>query len=479
MTHIRGAHAGPIYDLALSVFPCANLNQLTDLRAPDVEAGSLAWVQSLRAAFVLDRSGTESPVDGQLVAAGDGVGLWRRMRPFWRETPPWRDRTEWYIDATNGSVEGDGSAGSPISSWSEFQQRLAGGIVGRTTVHILTDLDEVLDCETLTETGRWDDPESTFLYVTGEQGAQAVLTTEITAWTDPNAVANEWALLEAAGVADWSGYVGSRIAVLDGPAAGSVCYVGTADPAGAGLDVARVSQPAQLAWPYIFTPAVGNTIAIQTLPQVRGFLQAPLLAEGSGTVFTGLHVDAGFFPVTALARGTSLFMDRCIIADGRLTAADYVYATGCRFGGTAFPYFVLGGSLVDTIGCLYFGDECMVDTRFAHAQACLWQGGLKLWSGSNATLQSCGIFDGAGNAVSFQDFYGDTRAVLSLAGDAILGKGNAGYGVDVPLSGTVVNYAALPIVTGATGDARITGVPFAWGALPPAVNALGSGIVTP
>lgn len=483
MASIRAGHAGLLYELSPSVSSCRNLAEMRALRTPSIGPGSLAWVETLRGLFLLDRTATETPLAGQRERPVDGLGLWRRLRPFWHEACPWNTRTEWYIDAVAGSVEGDGSAAQPINSWSEFQQRLGTGIVGPTTVHVLTNLDEVLDCGTMTYTGRWDDPFSTFLNVSGQAGATVEFTAQITAWTNPNAIANEWALLECAGVADWTPWVGARLRVLDGPAVGSVFFVATANPDALGLNVARVSQPSQLAWPYIFTPAVGNTVVLETLPSVRGLIQAPMLADGSGTSFTSLAVDAGLFPVTAFVRGEALFVDSCVIADGRLTASDYVFTTACRFGGLAFPAVSIAGYSADLVGCLLFGDNwagCFVEAKRARFGACLFQGGVKLTGGGYTILDACGAFDAPDDGVAFVDTWGPDRSTLRLSGASLLGKGNGGWGVNVGTGGTVTNYENPPIVTGALGDGTFAGVPKTWALdLPFFDPVTATGVVTP
>ena len=455
--------------ITTSVANLAALAALSTTTAPD---GTVVWVQSLARPFVRDPV-LGAPIDGQVVTATGG-GSWRSLGDALSNgASPWPARTDWHINATTGTVEGTGSAASPINSWRELATRLNGQQLGAgTIVTVHGGLNEVIDASRFIP-----DPTTPF-FVNGDAGATVVATDTVATYTAQTTVApGEAPLLTANGIADWTPYQEMRIRFIDGPAAGAYCVVARANPNGAGINVARICRPITPAHvrgtPR--TPAAGNTFVIETLPPVLGIVP-PAAYFGPPATFQGLALPETAWstrPLYTFNTMTSLWA--CTMGDLR------VFASGgnlqaCRCGkDTNFRFDLRNGDW--DIDCCVFYWALFYDTN-VDTRRSVFQQGLAVGPGYTF-LSECGFFDGSSTNDGI--LLGAAGGFVQ-AGSILYGSNNGGFGVNVTRGSSSLSYAAgnRPVIAGAGGSFRVAGVTHAlWADAPIAVAADLAGVITP
>ena len=254
MRLVNSAHANvPVQVLEVTT-TVPNLASLAALSVASATSEAV-WVDSLRRVFVADP--TVAPaIAGQVVPASDGSGVWRSQSGFSPYAGAWTSQTVWHID-TAGSVEGDGSAGNPISSWAELMSRLNGQqLPPGVTINLHSNLNEYIDARRLIP-----DPTSGIV-ITGQPAAVSLVPgATVATYTGESTVApGEAPKLTSAAIADWTPWLGFRIRFTSGPAAGAYSSVAAVNPGGAGLNVARIPAPiiADYANPSFPVPLAGN-----------------------------------------------------------------------------------------------------------------------------------------------------------------------------------------------------------------------------
>jgi hypothetical protein len=426
-------------------------------------AGALAWIETLRALFVLDRSATEAPVSGQLVVADDGAGLWRRLDVYGSAVSPWAAQTEWYIDANNGDVENDGAAaGRALPCWMELEARLRHQILtATTTVHLASDLDEAIRASWSLRGG--------YFLLDGCSGITVEGTDTLSVVTAKSAVTNEWLLVQAAGIADWTPYIGRRLRITAGARENCVMWVLAADPDALGAHVARVT----LAYnPWTFgtaNPQAADPIAIERLPVIQG-----LWLEPGDSSFGSYHwIRSCAFDQAS--DNTEIRVDQEAYLTG--CRIDYVHVDGSSL-------FFMGGCLIGPAGGiqrvepkkLQVWNSGMMGTRIGLREAgessliSTISQGARINVPRHTYLKDCGAFD-ASDGVH-----------LELSGsidiiNGMLGKGN-GVGVYFERGASFIAYeGGKPVITGAT-ELRINGAVTNWAAVPFWNPVDATGIVT-
>jgi hypothetical protein len=452
----------------------ANLAGLAALGASRAGAGDVVWVASLRRPFVKDTGGGVA-LAGQVVTCADGSGAWRSMSPFSGDAGAWRTQTDWHIDAVNGTVEGDGSAAHPIDSWRELLARLAGQqLLDGTQVSLHSSLAEVIDASGLIA------PPAGML-VSANPGALAVVTGTVGTYTAESLVGSGTApLLTSAEVADWTPYEDMRIRFTDGAAAGGYTWIAKANPAGAGVNVARVPRPGvpviPASYPYSstpVTPAPGDGFVIETLAGALGYVPPP--GSAMPATIEGIAIVAGPPP------GFLYVQQGCMVS-----------AAGCSFDATEFhvDYLVMQGCLA---GSPTLGGPQIYANGCSWSSCLTWYnnvlGGSSRWE--NVVAQAGISFFGGGQhlcerGLSAWDNPGGPGILVGAPGTwvqghfTVYGSGNSTYGVHVPYAGSGLQYdgAHKPIIVGTTANARIAAANYAWGAIPATAANL-SGITTP
>jgi hypothetical protein len=458
---------GPSGQFALAATP--SLAGLAALGAQQSDPGQLVWVESLGRPFLAQDGLVGAAVPGQVVHSLDGQRTWRSMSGASPLASPWRTRTDWHVDAVLGSVEGDGSAAHPVSSWLELATRLDGQqLLPGTTITLHSDLAEVVDASRLI-------PDPTGLVISGDAGATTVLAGTVLSYTGESLVApGEAPILRSAAVADWTPLEGYRIRFTTGAAAGAYTTVAVANPAGAGLDRARIPAPCLCAYPTPTypVPGAGSAFVVERLPAILGYMP-PTVNAGTPTILTGVAFPEALPPDVNVVDGQSYALFGCTGGD-TVFRGNRTDVQGCRFGSPAGFVVQFDANMpVVFSSTIHWG---LASAGFALTDHVVWQEGLYV-SGGVWSLHHTGCFDNG---------FGDGLALFAPGSFVFLygvlyGSGNSDYGVDVLYGGSCVSYTNLPIIAGAINDAAIAGVGMAWAGFPPGgvVGANLSGIVNP
>jgi len=430
-----------------------NLAGLAILGARQFGAGSIVWVQSLRRPFVKDAGGGVA-VPGQVVTCTDGSGVWRSLTPFSEQAGYWTSRTDWHIDASSGSTEGDGSAAQPLDSWRELLARLSGQqLAPNTTINLHTSISEQLQLGSLVP----DD--TTSLTVTAEPAATTVATGTVTSYTAETVVApGEAPVLRSTDVADWTPYTNMRVRFLDGNAAGALTWVAKAAPGAYSVEYARVPRPMRPGYPFPTdsTPSVGSTFVIESLATVDSFALSGATARYA-TIVRGLQgpQPTGGDANQAIGGGRAIFQG-CAIGDAAVTS-EYLRFQACRLGTPGGSSVLFRSGFYDFNGCLFF--RAYTDRWAAmRVNDCVFQNGVIVWT-SFWTLAHTGIFDSPISGLTVSA----AGASLQLGSAGLYGYGNAQYGIEVESPGCMVGYSSTkPVITGTLANFRLAGVNHAW-----------------
>lgn len=455
----RVAASGPFGPQPHVVFP--TLSGLSAAATPPYPAGALAWVESLRRMFLLDRSATDAPIAGQLVAAPGG-GLWRALQPWLPSTNPWKDRTEWHVNPATGSLEGEGSAADPISTFAELQARLEGRTITEAmTVYIEGNLAEICDLRSLRMSAQ-----PAAIIATGELATTIHHTDVVATYTAESNAANEQCLLTAVGIADWTPYKGYRIRFLDGPAQDDVSWIATEDPAGAGVDVARITRPNHITGGDYFldNPAPGNTFVLESLPTVQAIWlpeQVPAASDSVVPAARSLEI-AGIDWLPIVGRG---FVLGC-------KASANVFPTKygeVRYCGTCFEGYVSDGQSGYRVyrATLHRAPLLLSGAGNVVFEEALVQGSYISCGAQDLLIKGLGIFDSTTHGMWA---VGRCTSCYIQGGGGVAGglrgTGNAEYGINVEEAGSLWSYAIKPVITGTSGDTRFAGTARLYAAVP-------------
>lgn len=423
-------------------------------------AGALAWVESLRRLFVLDRSATDAPVPGQLVAAPGG-GLWRATRPWLGGANPWAHRADWYVDPVTGSLEGDGSAGDPVNTLAEVQARLEGMRVEQDTViNVLGNTDEIADFRSLA----MSNPPARFR-VDGLLGATTQLTATLTTYTAESNVTNEQVLMTSIDIPDWTPFVGMRGRFLDGPAANAVFWIGTENPAGAGVNVARTTRCNNTDTDYLLdTPNPGDTFVLETLPVVRA-VWLPHRRGGSSSLVVPCLRSLEFAGEDWLEiGGDDSYIIGCKASSNVYQQTNVTHFYGCEF--TGYVSCVVGDYVVFRATCNR-GPLLLNGTGGFVTEEALVQGSYISCWGQVILIKGLGIFDS--NTHGLWVVGRNVNCYIQTGGGVaggVRGTGNVGFGIFAEEPGTLWTYAIKPVITGTAGDTSFRGVARAYAAVP-------------
>lgn len=217
---------GPIGDTGpvgpmLSV---VNITALEALDTTDFVDGSIAYVQSLKQNFQLDRQSTLS-TDHIIIADVDGVGggKWVRRRDYVEE---WSRQSTWYVDPAGGDDENNGStSGTALNTVAEFLRRVV--IMKRSmTVNLLNNLPstDVVGSPKL-ETDRVVSTNFPILYYNGSRTTLVSSTITSATQADPTSGANGSAASITDASVTWSSYIGKMIVLTSGANSGAIAII--------------------------------------------------------------------------------------------------------------------------------------------------------------------------------------------------------------------------------------------------------------
>ncbi len=423
-----------------------------------------ALIAGVPTLWVLDRNSAETPDGVTVVAASLGGGNWHRQE-LGADTSRWGAQTGWEIDAVAGDDLASGAPGDPLATFAEFRRRVsAARITVAMVVSISNTLGDPLD-------GAFHFSAGGSLHIQGTAPTTQATDT-IATWTAASTGANEYHLITATGIADWTPYEGMRVRLTDGADSGAVFWIAKANPNALGLNVARVSKPIKGydAAGTLVVPTPGTGIVIETLTEVPS--QCSLRSLTSDTWFsesilvTDIHIVGGFAELNS----------------------DSIQLGGCRL----FYPFIQTDIELQLLGCVLAGNGCAIRGGEVQLKACLvlgtgtiycpsviteslWQGCmLKLLGYCRDMHGFVGVFDSPNDGVNLLG----PNASCHVEDD-LIGKGNTDYGVRVTNGQGVLSYATKPIITGAINDTLIGPTPRAWATVPFICTVCGAAIVTP
>ena len=458
-----------------------NIAALSATPTAALVSGNQAWVATVRATWVLDKTSTLVPeVPPITIAPAVGGGNWIRLP---EADPTWLYVNNWFINATTGNDEADGQALlTPLRTHGELARRWNGGALRPSsivsgfsvcTVNIVTSLpltDPVyIDCSL---------PANTIVWYRGQ--AESVLYSgTFTAVTAAVPTANTALQLTDAAIGAWAPYLGRRWRITGGARLNTMGWVAR----DLGANTARSSTsylPANMnpalsaSWPIVFNgtaqnPQIGDPYSIETLTTITlGEVNVPLLAS-SGRVIMG----------EIAVRNTALLNQSGVLSYGAysmdFTAINWQDGLNQNFANCHIlnTFLCVGGSLgfaaglIGPAGAASVGLEVYSGCDVGLASGTMFQGtGMR---GSNINIDDACVFDSVATAANPGGHglsVGKTRNVVfntNSAGYAqvltrLWGSGNAGAGVYVG-SAAEFNYATAALagltITGTGGDFRL------------------------
>lgn len=437
---------------------------LSSLAALPATVGGLVYVETLLCYFHRNQLSTLTP-DGITVIAANGGGNWERLVPT--TALDWLSQAAWYIDSAAGDDENAGDVANPLATSDELNRRLSvGSLQQNTTVTIVegTTLDHFvlnIDIDTYS------------IDIVGEP--TLVTSDTVSAYSARNHATPVGYRMEATGIADWTPYVGMRVRGTSGASTGAYCWVAREDPQGAGLDVARISQPSGLPFGSLINLVPGDSFVIETFPSI-----------GSVTIdITGR--DAVYLVNRIVIRDVEFGYNSQIIT--YLSALGFdALVFGCNIDGAAgvatFDYFGAGKSLNLIASCVQNATNIAFrESRFLggllrsagqseftsnyplNVTDTLFDGTTLNLVSDNETFDDCQWFDTGDTALTVQ-----SSCVLFQNGAS--GNGNTigiGVGWFGLVSGNYIGYSGTTNIVGTTTDIRIEGSPdldLSWSDMP-------------
>lgn len=446
--------------------------------------GAQVFVATFKSWFVLDTSSTAT-VDGATVIAAAGGGRWLRLLNY--AHPSWAVVADWYINATTGNDENDGSSASPLKTWAELARRCGAGNVLNPPVNL--GARKMWTVHLMTSLPTSDAIAGTFIlgfnvHCEVRGGVSAVLLSgSFTAVTSRNGASNvPWQVTDSALplANSWTAAVGSRIRITSGTNQ-DVMFAVMKD---LGSKQARVSEPVLISrfnpanattWPGAIalfnagkTPVVSDTYAVETLfsSNIGSLTIIPVDDNSNGGVannrwfFTEVNVQNSDFALSYRKRTDNLFVFNSCLFSGFVTSSPALISyIGCIFlkgifvtEGTHVFYAGMMGTGSSAIGLVVRDGRASVDFDMMF-QGCGINGiGMSVFQ---AGIFDCPTIGGLIVGVSYITYYGSAGSVSAMNGNGtvarIWGSGNAGAGIYVD-SGSILNYRA-----GALAGMTITG----------------------
>lgn len=246
----------------------ANVVSYSDISAISVvdvtpfATGQLAYVQTLRRYFKLDKSSTTATISGEVISATTGR---------WLAVPipdlSWQCQDSWFINASTGNDENDGlTLGTAIRTYREFTRRVSFGSMWQISNARTVLVTQVGDCLStdLLNLSVFVDNDSTLEFAGAYTTAR---TGTFTATSATNAASNIQAQVEDTVNGVWTSYV-NPATYLFTPVlipSSNASFVLDKD---LGSGVAQVTDTRTLtiqtaSW---VTPSVGDTYVVPTLP---------------------------------------------------------------------------------------------------------------------------------------------------------------------------------------------------------------------
>lgn len=363
----------------------ADLAALSALDDTKLDDGSLVPVETLHDGFFLDKASTAT-VDGiTIVATKSDVGRWHRSN---LTSNRWLSQATWYINATTGDDENDGSNGNQLKTLNEFLRRTGTGTLPQfTIINVETDLDEPGGY-----VFRGD--YSSFLQIIGTRTVIGTGTlTSVQLWDDTQVPGQDGQLVDTGIPTSWtaSGYLDKMLVMTAGASAGGTAWI----VKDLGSTTARFSPMYSDAFTVVDPTA--DTYEVVGLSKIT----KTLWLQHEGTIWFqdfDLIGDAPAFLPTILADSGELITMRCRLGGFENTQK-----------GTSQNGFY-HGSLVDQDGPFHTEASAIIIFGSALYNAALTISRLaSVWIGADSIIQTRTV------AANFQAFWGGTLVVRTGA----------------------------------------------------------------
>jgi hypothetical protein len=324
---IAGAVNGNASAAAQAGLSVATLPLLTSaIDDTPLATGATVYVVSCRCHFQLLKTSTDATVSRRIVATKSGTGRWERVVPS--TSFSWGQQAAWYVNATNGDDDNDGSAGAPIKTGTELQLRLPrntklnGG--NAVTIHIVAGAPDLLF---------FAFGDHSNVAIIGEAPTTVIAGT-LTAAVALNRAANTPTVIEASGLAgSWTalGGVGKRIRLTSGATLGTAWIA--VDNGGANKQAQ--TTPFLDAAGHTFTPAGTESFVVESLTQINS-LQIEWSDSWKSLFVSLTDVELKASSNTNISNVFLLGVG-CLFSDALLTAygESFVELLGCQVAGVS------------------------------------------------------------------------------------------------------------------------------------------------
>jgi len=479
---VSGTNAYIKYSSSQAQFHLTNLSQLATYASV---LGVNAYIDTQKCCYTSVPIG-QGEVLGNHDSAGSGQLACDWKRDLSTSSPTWLSQNTWYIDGYAGNDENDGyTSVTPLQTCDEIQRRLGTNpkLSQATAINILTPASIYLNIGRTSSLAQ--------LTITAIPTINTTIT--VSSYTNKNMAGNEWNILDAGSVFDWTPYIGCRLYFRTGNA---YAWVEKVNPAGGGVKTARITSCYKLPTanidfisPTRYLPVNGETVEIQTLlslpsiyinydDAVTGDYQASSIATNRELTLYGLKSDvepiinSGHWPGSVAFIGCDFLTPKT----PKRYPFIYYHSTRTRLNASLPFGTIYGGSIVGTNSIMYSIDAAATISFLIDV---LGQGcGFGALIDTSLSLQECGSFDSIYGLWS----YDHATIYINLS---FCGKGHSNYGVNMYQTSKIIYNGTKPTVTGANGDIQVNSVGnFLWSDVPRSFNhfagtaTLSSGTIT-
>jgi hypothetical protein len=439
-----GAISGDVNTLSMH---CVDAADLASRPIAGLQDGDLAYVESFRGYFSVDRLSTAAANGTTVITTPSGTGRWLRLiniiDPFWQQ------QAAWFINPTTGSDQNDGSTAlTPLATWAEFRRRVQ--VINQdTTVTIASALpatDPLFGDFEGVPTAAGAVP---FLTI---EGTPTVLDSDvITTRADPVAATNSEGTLTSAGIPVWT--VGAIVETTGGATPDAATVV-MADAAGTAQVPFWAKGVALLTHPL---PAIGDAIRmfnsmstgassaqlqLTNLTCVLRYLAFDMAsARIAGETSTVLYYACQFASaIEAVGSGRVTFIG-CAFNAGSSIRPSMAQGATIFGGGIRATQRFNNNAYVAFDGCISYASLIVGNDPTANAQG---------WAAARVTGSGLGVFNGAGPGITVGA--GGRLDVENVASNPY-GDGNTTTGLAVNDGGIVqIDSAVTPLIIGPAGQ---------------------------
>jgi hypothetical protein len=381
---------------------------------------------------------------------------------------------DWYIDGTVGDDANSGVViGAPLKTGAELLRRLGPYAMWpqSVTVHVLANgmIDALVLRGLMMVAGNHLD-----VIGTPTQVADAGTVTSFSARNHVTPIADQ---ITSTLVADWTPYGFARLRITGGVNIGGVAWIATANPAGAGLGVARISKPhrsnltSATTQHQTITPAIGDPIIVEVLPEIPCLtieVDGPLNQAATAAYY---RRQVGVFNVDTRnleVNTQSAEIPTYLVVQGVRCCSVYAYPGNTNKSSLGS----IGGSMVysrdgSASSTIQFPNACLVNCLVADCNGKQAMQAFANCIGISILFQAIGlnvpsicIFQMADIQIFDVPLATADAANLSTGRvQNISGGGNAGYGIGVPNKSLLTFSAGTVNLQGAVSNARLSSAP--------------------